>query len=190
MPLSIRDQISNIRRIPQWGHFLAHAFEQVQTAINNLGTHISADPTGTLPALNPLQSVNVSTDGAGLVHVTLTDNAFTQKNTRYFVEWSPDGANYYPEDLGSVRQRVLNLPQGTYFIRGFHQTQGGLPSTPVYYGGARPSSVAITSGSATTLLSPTGSGTGAPDGSQPGVGLGKTLFGQATGPKRTLGVVA
>lgn len=184
MPLNIRDQISNLRRVPGYGHFFASAFEEVQKSINDLGTHLAADPTGTLPSLSPIQAVNVSTDTGNLVHVTLTDNSQTQKNIRYFLEWSADGVNYHPEDLGSSRQRILNLPQGSYFIRGFHQSQGGLPSAPVYFGGVTPTPVVISSGSTVPLLSPTGSGTGASDGSQPGVGLGKTLFRQATGPKR------
>jgi hypothetical protein len=185
MALAIQDEISNLRREPTYGRFFAAALEKIQNAINSLGTNLAADPTGTLPALSPLQGVNVASDGAGLVHVTLTDNAETQKSIRYFTEWSPDGASWYPEDMGASRQRVLSLPQGSYTIRAFHQAQGGLPSTPVYYGGpTSPTKIVISSGSTTTLLAPTGSGTGAPDGSQPGVGLGKTLFRQKTGPKR------
>ena len=191
MPLNIRDQISNVRRVPQYGYFFANAFERIQDAINGLGTHLAADPTGTLPAISPLQSVNVSTDGGNLVHVSLVDNSSIQKNINYFVEWSTDGfTTAHVEHLGVSRERILNLPQGTYSIRGFHQTLGGLPSTPIYYGGASPIAVVINSGSTLPLLAAVGSGTGAPDGSQPGVGLGKVLFRQQTGPKRTLGVVA
>ena len=172
------------------GAYLARALRKLEETVNQIGENTNSDPTGTLPAPPPLSGVNVANDGSNLVHVTLTDNNQLIKNTRYWAEVSTspsfEGSATYPEDLGGSRHRILSLPQGTYYVRAFHQYPGGTPSTPVNYGGSVPSAVTITSGSTLSLLPSTGSGTAAPDGSQPGQGLGVFLSRQAPGPKRRI----
>jgi len=133
------------------------------------------------------QTVNAASNAQGLIHVTLTHNSQTQKNVRYFVEWSADKnfqSNVYPEDLGVSRHKTLILPNGTWYFRGYHQPQGGEPSQPINHGGNTPLGVTISSSSALRLLPSPGSGTGAPNGSQPGWGIGKTIFRLPLGPKR------
>jgi hypothetical protein len=188
MPLSLQEQITQLRGMPIFGRFLVAALQNIENGVNTLGTNVAADPTGTLPPPASIQGVNVATDGGNLVHVTLTHNQPTQRNLRYFVEWSDNTAfqNSHVEDLGASRGRVLNLPQGTYYVRGYHQPQGGLPSKPVNYGSQNvPTAVTITTGSTLTLLPSRGSGTAQPDGGQPGWGLGKTLYRAPIGPKRS-----
>jgi hypothetical protein len=189
MPVSIQSELAQLRTIPVFGSYLARALDRMEKAVNALATHSASEAVGTLPPPPPLSSVNVAHDTNNLVHVTLTDNSPLNKNVGYFVEYAKEPGFLHPhvEDLRSSRGRVLNLPQGTYYIRGYHQPVGGLPSKPVNYGGNTPTAVTITGGSALSLLPSTGSGTGAPDGSTGGVGLGKTLTRRAPGPKRTSG---
>ena len=184
--IDIEKEITLLRKVPVFGQFLANALIRLQDGANNIATQVGVDVFNTIPSLPPIQAVNVSSDGSNLVHVTITHNLPTQKNLKYFLEVAsnPGFANALPEDLGSSRQRVLSLPQGTYYIRGYHQASGSLPSKPVNYGGEVPTSVVINTGSSVSLLASTGSGTAAPDGSQPGQGLGKFLYRPALGPKR------
>lgn len=184
--IDIEKEITLLRKVPVFGQFLANALIRLQDGANNIATQVGVDVFNTIPSLPPIQAVNVSSDGSNLVHVTITHNLPTQKNLKYFLEVAsnPAFANALPEDLGSSRQRVLSLPQGTYYIRGYHQASGSLPSKPVNYGGEVPTSVVINTGSSVSLLASTGSGTAAPDGSQPGQGLGKFLYRPALGPKR------
>lgn len=187
MPLNILPEIDYLRSIPTFGAYLSRALTRLQETINQIGQNTASDPTGTLPAPNPLASVNVASDGGNLVHVTLTDTNVLQKNTSYFIEHAdnPAFANAHQEHLVASRGRILNLPQGTYYVRGYHQPFGGKPSKPVNFGGTVPTPIVITSGSTLSLLPSTGSGTAAPDGSQPGQGLGIFLSRPAPQPKRT-----
>ena len=188
MPLSLQAEIDFVRTIPRMGAYLARALTKLEQTVNQIGQNTNSDPTGTLPPPPPLSAVNVANNGANLVHVTLTDNNKLIKNTRYWVEVSPNSSfeGAYPEDLGASRHRILNLPQGTYYVRGFHQYPGGTPSTPINYGGSVPTAITITSGSTLSLLSSPGSGTAAPDGSQPGQGLGQFLSRPGPQPKRVV----
>jgi hypothetical protein len=187
VPLDLNPEIDFLRTLPSIGSYLSRALTRLQETVNQIGQNTASDPTGTLPAPNPLAAVNVATDGGNLVHVTLTDTNVLKRNTSYFIEHSdnPAFANAHQEHLVASRGRILNLPQGTYYIRGYHQYFGGKPSTPVNFGGTNPTPVVITSGSTLSLLPSTGSGTAAPDGSQPGQGLGKFLSRPAPAPKRT-----
>lgn len=188
MPVSIESELNNIRRVPVFGSYLVRVLTKLQQGINQVATNAAVD-TSTLPAPDPLGGVNVSSDGSNLVHVTLTDNNPLQKNVGYFVEHADNPAfqNAYPEYLGPARGRILNLPQGTHYIRAFHQAPGSLPSTPVNFGGSVPTAVVVSSGSSVTLLPSRGSGTSSPSGGQPGQGFGVTLNRPAPGPKRTSG---
>jgi hypothetical protein len=188
IPLNLQKEINFLRPIPKIGAYLVRALTRLEETVNQIGENTNSDPTGTLPPPPPLAGVNVANAGDNLVHVTLTDNNTLKKNTRYWVEvgTDPSFANAYPEDLGASRHRILSLPQGTYYVRAFHQYPGGTPSTPVIYGGMTPTAVTISTGSALTLLPSTGSGTAAPDGSQPGQGLGVFLSRPAPGPKRRI----
>lgn len=188
MPVDINNEISLIRKVPQFGSFLERALSRLQDGVNFLGTTLGADPVGTSPVLPPIESVNVSNPGTGLVHVTLTHNAPTQKALDYWLEWSTNQSfqGAYQEHLGASRQKMLYLPNGSYYIRAYHQLPGGRPSAPVNYGGSVPTAVSITTSSSLTLLPSTGSGTSSPSGQQAGQGRGVSLFRTAQGPKRNL----
>jgi hypothetical protein len=178
-----------LRKMPSFGRFLGTALQRVEDGINNLGLFSGIDASGVSPTPPPIQGLTVASDGAGLAHVVINHSAPTQKNFRYFVEWGTDPSfnGAYQEDLGAARHRVLSLPQGTYFFRAFHQLPNSQPSKPVNFGGNSPTGVVMSSGSTLSLLPSTGSGTGAGNGSQPGVGIGKTFYRPAPGPKRTSG---
>ena len=189
MALTIDKEISRLRQTPIIGKYLRTALQRIQDGMNNLGSHIGVDPTGVLPAPNPPNGINIATDGSNLVHATITDNSEKQKNSRYFVEWAdnPGFLNSHVEDYGASRGRVLSVPQGQYYFRAYKQLPWSTASEKVNHGGDQPAPVVINSGSTLTLLPSQGSGTAAPDGSEPGQGLGTNLFRPATGPKRTSG---
>jgi hypothetical protein len=104
----------------------------------------------------------------------------------------PSFARPHVEVLGASRGRVLALPakdangvQIKYFFKSYGQALGSdAQSKHTYFGSqATPTAVTLTGGSQLTLLPSTGSGTGLPDGSQSGAGLGKDLQRLPVGPK-------
>lgn len=190
MPLSLQEQITKLRGVPLLGKYFASAFQNIEDGINNLGSHVAADPTGTIPAPAPLASVDVAHNAAGLVHVGHTDNQQTQKGVNYFteVDTHPSFPNPQVYDHGTSRNLPpFTLPNGTYYFRGYHQFQGSMPSTPVNFGGDNPTAVTIAGSSVLPLIPSKGSGTASPDGKQGGWGFGKTLYRGPLGPKRTSG---
>lgn len=186
MALDINREINFLRRIPGFGELLGNALLRIQNGANDLAIKLGAAMNSTLPAPNPVNSVNVASNGGNLVHVTITDNTEKQKNLQYFVEHAnnPGFAGAYVEHLGASRHRILNLPQGTWYVRGFSQLLGSFPGEKVNFGGVTPTPIVVSSGSNLTLLPSPGSGTAQPDGSEPGFGLGVDLIGKAPGPKR------
>lgn len=189
MPLDITKEIDLLRQIPVIGKYLRSAFQRVQDGLNSVGNHMGVDPTGTLPAPQPVNAVSVASDGGNLVHVTITDNSETQKNSKYFIEWADNNGylNSHVEDLGASRGRVLNMPQGTFYVRAYNQLPGSLPGEKINHGGTEPTPIVINSGSTLSLLPSTGSGTAPTDGSRPGQGLGVDLIRRPTIAKRTSG---
>ena len=177
---------------PHLGVLLEQMFDNVDTMANHLGV----DMKGKVEPPPNLAGLNVSA-GSDHVHVTITDNSQVKKNIKYFVEYSvndPSFANPHVEELGSSRGKVLPLPAKPtgggaatqYYFRAYSQYMGSNPAKkPIYFGtlGA-PTPVTLTGSSQLTLLPSTGSGTGAPDGSQGGSGLGIVLTRPAPGPKR------
>src|SRR5258707_12958047 len=102
--LDISDKISNLRKLPLFGNYLAIALENTVDAVNNLGRNLAADPTKTMPAPPPLQALSVKASG-GFVHATITDNSEMQKGKQYFVEndTNPNFTQRHVEDLVASR---------------------------------------------------------------------------------------
>lgn len=169
---------------------LALLLEQIAEGVNNLATHVGVDPAGKLAPPDPIKAINVKA-GTDHVHVTLTDTQPIRKGVEYFVEYSTDGTNWRTEHLGPSRERVIALPAKddngnpvNYSFRAFHQYRGSDPSKPVVFGGTlTPATVTLSGSSKLTLQAPVGSGTAAPDGSQPGKGYGVDLQRLPIGPK-------
>jgi len=170
--------------------------QQIEDAINNLGSHLAADPVGLAATPPPLQGVNVKTAGE-LVHVTLTHNVPINKNINYFVEHDTDPSFPAPHvvHLGTSRGTVLNLPTKTdggvavsYYFRAYAQSPGSHAARPVNYGGANPTAVTLGGTTQLTLQPSTGSGTAAGNGQQGGYGFGRVLQRPPVGPKRNIPV--
>lgn len=179
--------------MPIFGRFLISALQRVQIAINNLGTHVGADPTGSLPPPPVIDSVNVKAFG-GLVHITLTHNSPIQRNIQYHIEadTNPNFPSPQPFDLGSSRVHFMMLPAlddnsapQSWYFRAYSQYLGSkTPSIPTNFGGITPTGVNVGGSVQLTPLQSAGSGTASPTGTQGGWGLGKTLYRQPLGPKR------
>jgi hypothetical protein len=176
---------------PNLGTLLEVMFENLDVMANHLGM----DTKGKVAAPPALAGLNVAS-GSDHVHVTITDTSQVKKNIQYFVEWSandPTFANPHVEHLGASRGRVLALPAKdgggntiSYYFRAYNQYLGSDPQTKRAYLGTAgsPTAVTLTGASRLTLLSATGSGTAAADGSQGGYGLGFSLQRPPAGPKR------
>ena len=177
---------------PHLGLLLGDLFD----GLDGFSNHAGFDPLGKVQPPDALSAVNVS-PGSDQVHVTLTDNSQVKKNVRYFVEWSvndPAFNNPHVEDLGSIRGRVLPLAakdqngvQIQYYFKAYSQYEGSDPQSKHTFFGTRyaPTAVTLSGSSQLQYLPSAGSGTGKPDGSQSGSGLGKVLQRPAPGPPRS-----
>jgi hypothetical protein len=169
-------------------------FDRIINYINNNSQHSQIDGSGKIQPPPPVDSINVSA-GDGMVHVTHTHNAVINKQVNYFTEWSVDGAlTWHVAHHGASRELPIALPAtnktGTvapynYIFRGYAQYPGSDASEKTYFGGkANPTQVNVTGATKLDLLPAVGSGTGAPNGQQGGVGFGTAIERPALGPKR------
>lgn len=184
-----------LKEVRNFNPHLGLLLEQVVDGINGIGNHIGVDPEGKTQPPDAHQSLNVVA-GTDHVHVTITDNSQVKKNQQNFVEWSvndPAFASPHVEDLGASRGRVMALPAKdgggvpiTYYFKSYGQLFGSDAQSKHTYFGTKlnPTGVQLTGSSQLTLQPSTGSGTGRPDGSQSGSGLGTVLERPAQGPKR------
>jgi hypothetical protein len=168
------------------------AIQNIQDAVNQLGTATGCDPTAHTEAPNPPAAINVAS-GSDHVHVTLTDNAQRSRAQNYFLEWSvndPDFLAPNVEHLGAGRGRVMALPAKdgnnnpiNYYFRGYSHALGAKSaSKKVVFGGtSSPTAVTLTGSSTLNLLPSTGSGTSPSNGQKPGTGFGTPQFAQAAG---------
>jgi hypothetical protein len=193
MSVDIEKELTFLRNLPGFGQYLARGLRGIVDAVNGLSQNISADSTSTLPAPTPIQALTVKANG-GLVHAVITDTAALQKNTHYLVEMDTDPSFSQPQvfHLGPSRTMApIMLPAQdddgnpqTFHFRAYKQQPGGLPSTPVNFGGTSPTPVSPGGSQKLTLIPSTGSGTAQPSGEQGGSGFGKTLYRPTQGPKR------
>ena len=197
--IDISREISLIKQVPSVGQYLAKALQLLQDGANGLGSHLGADPTQMSPAPSTIQGLSVKADGNGNVHAVINDNNPIQKGVHYFVEYQQIQvgdplvfSQPHVVHLGTSRtMHPIALPAQDdngnavqYIFRGFSQYPGGLPGTPVKYGGSDPTPVLPGGTTRMTLLPSTGSGTAQSSGQQPGQGFGTNLYRQAAGPKR------
>jgi hypothetical protein len=175
---------------------LGKLLEDIIDGVNGVANHAGFDPTGKVQPPDPLAAINIAA-GTDHVHVTLTDNSKIKKQANYFVEYSvndPSFSNPHVEHLNASRGRVLALPAKdsnnaaiSYYFKAYSQYPGSdAQSKHAFFGGRfTPTAVQLTGSSKLTLLPSPGSGTGLPDGSQSGSGLGKVLERPPAGPKRS-----
>jgi len=174
-------------------------------SINGLAKNLGAVAVGKLDPPPPIQSINVQGAQSGntltcpseILHWTINHTQEIQKHVNYFSEIATEPNFLAPHVIahGASRTGFLTLPtylndgatKQTYFLRSYAQYPGSDPHTPVVLGGlASPLRIQMTGSSATTLLSSTGSGTAAANGSQGGKGLGVVLTRPAPTTKRSI----
>ena len=189
--IDISKEITFIRQIPGVGQYLANALDLLQSGTNNLGIHLGADPTQSVPAPATIQSLTVKSDGAGNVHAVVGDNNPIQRGIHYFLEYQQlaSGAPLaftqpHVVHLGASRtMHPMALPANDdngnpvhYIFRAYSQYPGGHPGEKIAYGGSTPTTVAPGGTARMTLLPSTGSGTASSNGQSAGLGFGSSLF--------------
>lgn len=189
--IDINKEITILRQIPGVGQYLANALSLLQTAGNQLGTHLGADPTQTVPAPAPVQGFTLKSDGAGNVHGVINDNSSIQKGIHYFVEIQQLAVGSplvfsQPHVIHLGASRTLPptpLPATDddgnpvhYIGQAYSQYPGGLPGQEVRFGGTSPTPVVSGGSGRATLLPSTGSGTAQNSGQQSGFGFGRDVF--------------
>lgn len=192
MAVSINKEITRLRRIPDYGNFLAEAFDRLQRAVNNLGTNIGADPAITLPSPPSVQNLTVKSNGNGLVHAVIDDQNGISRGLHYFVEYDtdPNFSKPHVKHLGPSRSmEPVTLPAmddngnaQNFYFRAYSQYPGGAPGPKIQFGGSTPTPVAPGGTQRMTLLPSTGSGTAQPTGQEGGSGFGKVLHRPPTTP--------
>ena len=160
-----------INRDPHLGLLLG----QMIDGINSTAANAAVGVLEKLPAPATLASVNVAWNKAGVYQITHQTSQPPSIGTHYFseIDTSPSFPAPIVIDHGVSRATEPKvLPNGTYYVRGYHQLPGSLPSTPVNYGGSTPAPIVIAGGSDLTLLPSTGSGTSPENGQRGGTGFG------------------
>ena len=167
----------------------------VKTAIENTARNAGVSSSGNIAPPAPPESINVTTSGE-YMQVTVNHAAPIQKGIQYIthVSTNPEFSAPMIHDHGSSRAPMpFPLPSKdsegnpiSYYVRTIAQYPGSDPSHPANYGGDAPAAVTMGGATEMTLLPGTGSGTGAADGQQSAVGLGRTLYRAAPAPKRSV----
>ena len=174
-------------------------------AVNSLALNLGANAVGKLQPPNPIDSIAVQGVQSGstitcpseILHLTLNHTQELKKGVQYIHEISTEPNFLAPHiiDAGCSRSLFVHLPAfqndgltpQTYYHRAYPQYHGSDPQKPTVLGGlASPLKILMTGSSATTLLSSTGSGTAAANGSQGGKGLGVVLTRPAPTTKRSI----
>jgi hypothetical protein len=173
---------------------LALLLQNIIDGVNSTATQLNIDPNGKVSPPPSLEALNVVANN-GTVHATLTHNAPINKNIRYFVEADTDPSFSKPHvfDLGTSRSLFTSLPNKNgdgdvkpWHFRSYAQYSGSDATEKTYFGDAiTPTAVTVGGTAQFTPMPSTGSGTAAPDGQQPGTGLGPVQIRAEVGPKRS-----
>jgi hypothetical protein len=190
--------------------YLGAALQRIVDGVNSLARSSGNSPVGKLPPPDPINditvqgtldpSTNTLTAPSEILHFTLTHNAPVKKGIQYISEIDTDPNFPQPHviDHGASRSAFVHLPemdndgkQQTYYLRSYAQYHGSDAQKPMVLGGTHAATKIVMNGGAltgskTTLLGSTGSGTATPDGQQGGKGLGTILSRPGPGPKRNL----
>lgn len=182
-----RPQIKQLEQVRLKNYELGEAFDDLIRAHDNTSQNLQNDPNGKPIVPSQVSGLAVSlgtqsfatSDGKNLqigggVHVAITDNSENLgRAVHYFVEYdvTPNFVSPWVEHLGPSRNKMLSLPNGTYYLRTYSQyPAGGPPSAPTVY----PTPVVIANSPFPSLLPSQSSGTGtAGDGG--GNGAGKVI---------------
>lgn len=196
MALDIQRQIDELRQHKELGRTFSTIFQRIEDAINHLGTNAGVDPTGAkLPPPQPLQAVNIQSDGDGTFYGTISHDAEIQRGIHYFMEHSTDPSFSKPNVVPMHTSRTM-VPQKlphmdkdgnviNYYWRAYAQYPGSDPGEKMNFGGVNPTALNAGGSTQMNLFPSTGSGTGQNSGEEGGVGFGKVLFRQQTNVKRT-----
>lgn len=170
-----------IARVKSTDPLMAQNFILIERAINQLGIVTGTDSTGFIGQPQAPGAITVKAAGTGeAVHVTLTDHSTRGRQRNYFIEWSPNDANFtapHIEHLGVSRGRTLNLATflddgittQSYYFRGYSMDPGSeVASAKVTW----PGPVTLNGTTALTYLPSQGAGTAPTDAGRPGQGYG------------------
>ena len=164
--------LPHLGRIESQDPYLGETLRSIMSAINLQGSLTGVDPTGSFPAPDAPNQIQVSSVAGGF-DVAIVDNN-PQRGENYFVDYSasPSFSNARTVPLGTTRNVYLPLGTNTFYFRAYSQFQGSEISPYAIYGGATPQSV--TGGAAgTPALAPSqGTGAGSMTGGSPNPPVG------------------
>ena len=192
--------------IAQKDAYAGTLFSRIIAALNQMAKNAGVAAVGKVSPPHPVDTINLSAPApvSGVVtipnsevlHWTIQHNATVNKGVHYFseVDTNPSFTNPHVISHGTSRSGFLSLPTKnaagdtthTYYLRSYPQYPGSDPQKPTVFGGVS-GAIGIQMGGAsqTDILSSTGSGTAAANGSQGGKGFGDVLTRPAPQPKRS-----
>ena len=171
-------QLPELDAITAKDQVLGDAIRKIITAHNALAGALGTSSSGVYPAPAQVSQVVVTSNGAGLFNVAITDNHLLSQKVpvpiNYFAEYSTDPNFANPPGivvpLGPSRNKEdLFLGNRTLYWRANSAYFGSNPSPYTYHGGATPVAV-IGGGAAANPQPPQGSGSNPPG--LPGGGFG------------------
>jgi hypothetical protein len=157
--------------------------QRLYDGVNRLASNLGGSAVGRSPSPPPINGLNV-TVGGEYAHITINHNAPIQQGIQYGVEVANNssftGAHLIHYGTSRTRDPIhlapydsSGMPQ-TWYARGLAQYPGSDPTSPVNYGGEKPTPITTTGSTQLTWNPSTGSGTASNTGGQPGWFFGKT----------------
>jgi hypothetical protein len=177
---------------------LALLLQNIIDGVNSTATQLGVNPNGKVSAPPAPEKLSVTANN-GTVQASITHNAPINKQIQYHLEvdTNPSFATAHVIHLvdsrswfGSLPGRMAGANNSTvaqpWYFRAYAQYNGSDPSEKVYLGDSlNPTPVTVGGNGTFVPLASTGSGTAAPNGQQPGTGLGPVQIRAAVGPKRS-----
>lgn len=184
-----RPQVKKLEVLRHDNLHLGEALDDLINAHDNTSSQLQNDPNGADIVPPQLSSLQVTTASATLpvsggatvvvgggAHLSIVDNSKIGRAVHYFVEYDtdPNFTNPWVEHFGPARNRMISLPNGTYFFKAYSQYPAGGPPQPaskhVYASGP----IVISGSPFPALLPSQASGTGMP-GTGGGHGAGRVI---------------
>lgn len=188
MSLDLSQFLSEVKNASNWQDAQRGIFQmlsQMQEHVNNGFDQLGVTTMSKTAAPDAPQNLTVKANN-GVAQFVVTHNSPINKTDRYFVEMDTDPAFSQPHvvDLGASRTGFATLPNTDdssnpqpWHFRTFVQRNGSPASAKVNFGPQfNPTPVTVGGTTQFTPIPSTGSGTGAANGQQGGVGLGTNFY--------------
>lgn len=175
--------LPHLGKIETQDPFMGATLRSILNAINQHGTTVGVDPTGSFPKPTAPTALSVTVPQTGVFDVVITD-ANPVRGVEYWLEWDTSPSFPAPRQIHLVAARNWYgfLGNVTIYWRAASQFFGSDLSGWVVFGGANPTAVngAAPAGALVQPTSGSGAGAGIGVNPQPPVGVGRGPL--VTGP--------